>query len=233
MLCILAIVLVFLSTSPANAGAWMREKGSGYSSTTLSATLLQDFSESTYLEYGVSDRLTLGAESNFYAFANGVQSGTAMIFLRRPIGRRDRPSVWAYELGIGAAWSGDIVRPNFRAGISWGRGYQLGRLSGWMTVDASLFIDTYYYYEDHAYKIYAEQIVKIDSTIGLNFNDRIAGMVQVFHAAAPDTRATSIAPSLVFKPLKNRPENRLQLGVETQLGNSDNSAFKISFWRDL
>jgi hypothetical protein len=223
MLRILAIVLLFLATSPATAGAWMREKGSGYSSITISTTLSRDFSESTYLEFGVRDDLTLGAEVAFYAFSNGVQSGSATVFLRRPIGGDDRPSVYAYELGFGAGWSGDIVRPYIRGGLSWGRGYQLKRLNGWGAVDASLFIDTYY----------GEHLVKIDSTIGLNFNDRFAGMIQIFHAATSDISATSIAPSILFKPIKNRPEFRLQIGTETQIGDPDNTAFKISFWRDF
>lgn len=223
MLRILAIVLLVLATSPATAGAWMREKGSGYSSITISTTLSRDFSESTYLEFGVRDDLTLGAEVAFYAFSNGVQSGSATVFLRRPIGKAGRPNVWAYELGFGAGWSGDIVRPYIRGGLSWGRGYQLKRLNGWMAVDASLFIDTYY----------GEHLLKIDSTIGLNFNNRLAGMIQIFHAATSDISATSIAPSILFKPIKNRPEFRLQIGTETQIGNTDNSAFKISFWRDF
>ncbi len=223
MLRILAIVLLILNISPATAGAWMRDKGSGYSSTTLSTTLAQDFSESTYLEFGVRDDLTLGAEVAFYTFSTGIQSGTAMVFLRRPIGGRDQPNIWAYELGFGAGWSADIVRPYVRGGLSWGRGYQLRQLNGWMTVDASLFIDTYY----------AEHIGKVDSTLGLNFTDRFSGMVQVFHAATPNISATSIAPSILFKPLKRRPNIRLQIGAETQIGNAENSALKISFWRDF
>ncbi len=142
MLRILAIVLLILNISPATAGAWMRDKGSGYSSTTLSTTLSQDFSESTYLEFGVRDDLTLGAEVAFYTFSTGIQSGTAMVFLRRPIGGRDRPNLWAYELGFAAGWPADIPGPYSWGGLRWGGGCQLSVLNGGMWDDAWLSNDT-------------------------------------------------------------------------------------------
>ncbi len=121
----LAILFFLLDVSTATAGAWLREKGTGFSSVTTKGTLSRDFSETTYWEYGVRDDLTLGVEAAFFTFASGAQSGSGMVFLRRPIGKKDRPSVWAYELGIGADWSDASVRANVRAALSWGHGYQL------------------------------------------------------------------------------------------------------------
>lgn len=219
----LVILFFLLDVSTATAGAWLREKGSGFSSVATSSTLFRDISQTTYVEYGVRDDLTLGAEVAFFTFATGVQSGSGRIFLRRPIGKRDRPSVWSYELGMGADWSVEGVRPNLRAALSWGRGYQLKHLNGWIAVDGSILLDVYG----------TNHTVKIDSTIGLNFNKRFAGMVQVFHADLVNSDATSIAPSILVRPIKNKPNIRLQIGGETQLGNAANSAFKISFWREF
>ena len=104
-------ILLILLTAPVTAysGAWLREKGKGFSSNTVSVTQNYDISESTFLEYGVRDDLTLGAEVSFLASSYGLQSGSATLFLRRPLGRQGRPNVWSAELGIGAAWVGDVV----------------------------------------------------------------------------------------------------------------------------
>lgn len=219
----LAILFFLLDVSTATAGAWLREKGTGFSSITTSGTLSRDFSETTYWEYGVRDDLTLGVEAAFFTFASGAQSGSGMVFLRRPIGKRDRPSVWAYELSMGADWSGVAVRPNIRGALSWGRGYQLRQLNGWMAVDGSIKLDVYD----------ASHTIKIDSTVGLNFNDRFSGMIQVFHANTANSTATSIAPSFVVKPIKSKPNIRLQIGGGTELGDVINTGFKISFWREF
>ena len=219
----LVILLFLLDVSTANAGAWLREKGSGFSSVTASSTLFRDISQTTYFEYGVRDDLTLGAEVAFFTSAAGVQSGSAKIFLRRPIGKRDRPSVWSYELGMGADWSSDGIRPNLQAALSWGRGYQLKHLNGWIAVDGSILLGVYD----------ANHTAKIDSTIGLNFNERFAGMIQVFHSEMVNINATSIAPSILVRPIKRRPDIRLQIGGETQMGNADNSVLKLSIWREF
>ena len=132
-------ILLILLTAPVTAysGAWLREKGKGFSSNTVSVTQNYDISESTFLEYGVRDDLTLGAEVSFLASSYGLQSGSATLFLRRPLGRQGRPNVWSAELGIGAAWVGDVVTPNVKAGLSWGRGFTLAEKNGWITIDRS------------------------------------------------------------------------------------------------
>ena len=82
---ILLLGLLQLPT-PAQGGAWLREKGTGFTSTTVNVTRSYDISESTFMEYGVRDDLTLGAEVGFLASSIGLQSGFASVFLRRPLG---------------------------------------------------------------------------------------------------------------------------------------------------
>lgn len=222
MVRILAFLISAMLASPAASGAWMREKGTQFSSHSFSITPSYDASQTTFLEYGARDDLVLGAEISFTAPPHSDTSGSARVFLRRPLLGTDRPSVWAYELGFGISWAGDVTNPNLRTGLSWGRGYKLGQRNGWMAVDASIMFDLYQ----------ADQTVKIDSTIGLNFNDRFSGMFQVFHTVTPSTQLTLVAPSIVFRPLKNKPAIRVQICGETQIGNLRNAAFKISLWRD-
>lgn len=223
MVRLLTLLVAMFCASPAASGAWLREESRGFSTVTGSLAATGAVYQSSYLEFGVRNDLTLGAETGFSALATGVQSGFATVFLRRPIGHRDRPSVWAYELGMGAAWTGELVNPYLVTGLSWGRGYQLKGFDGWVSVDTSLNWDVYY----------ADHQIKIDSTIGLNFNNRFSGMVQIFGAGNKTGHATSLAPSFVIKPLKNHPGLSLQIGGRTQLGNPANSAIRISVWREF
>ena len=57
---ILLLGLLQLPT-PAQGGAWLREKGTGFTSTTVNVTRNYDIAESTFMEYGVRDDLTLGS----------------------------------------------------------------------------------------------------------------------------------------------------------------------------
>lgn len=218
------LILWFVfAAQAASAGAWLRDEGAGFSSVTGGVTAMLDISEETFIEYGVRDDLTLGMELSFIHFTTGMQSGAASIFLRRPIGKGDRPSKWAYELGLGAGWVGPAVQPLARAGLSWGRGFTLHHTNGWAAVDASV---TWAVYDN-------EPLFKLDGTIGVNVTDRVSGMVQVFHVRTLGVSATSIAPSIVFSPLRKRKNLRLRIGAETQVGNSMNFALKLGLWRDF
>ena len=223
MLRILMFLFSVLLAHSAFAGAWLREKETGFSSLTVSGSMVREFGQTTYLEYGVRDDVTLGADVGFLALPDGSRSDYATLFVRRPIGVQDGPNVWAYELGIGAGWTGETVNPYLRTGISWGRGFTLGKRGGWMGVDAAIQWDVYD----------TNHLIKLDSTVGMNFNDRFSGMVQIFHARVNDNAITSIAPSIIFRPLKNKPHIRLKVGTETQIGSSKATTFKVSFWRDF
>jgi len=163
---ILLIVAFSVSVSlatPAFSGAWLREKGTGFSSVSASAEIAQNITQTIYLEYGVREDLTLGAEVGSTLSANGTQSGSATVFLRRPIRANDGPTVWSYELGIGAGWTGYAISPSLKTGLSWGRGYKINQMNGWMAVDASVLLDVYS--ADYSAKIDATFIGPFDKTI--------------------------------------------------------------------
>ena len=201
----------------------MREKDHGFSATTANIGFAHDFGQTSLLEYGVRGDLTLGTEINLSRASNGATSGSALLFLRRPIGPTNRPNVWAYVLGFGGGWTGEIIRPTLFSGLSWGHGLSLHNLNGWMAVDTSVTWDLYF----------ADHLAKIDSTVGLNFTDRFSGMVQVFHARIPGFSTTSVAPSIVFRPIKDKPDIRLQIGGEMLIGAPQTRAIKLSFWREF
>ena len=206
-------------TTAADAGAWLREKGSSFTSSTLSATWLGDTASTSYLEYGLRDDLTIGTD---IATANshlGVQTGYGMFFIRRPLGRNDAVHKWAYELGIGAAWIDQLVLPYVKTGLSWGRSIKLHETNGWIAVDASMNWEV----------STGHHLAKLDATVGLNLTEATTGMLQLYIGNLDDNTYASIAPSLVFHPRKTK--FRIQIGAESQLGDLDNSALKIGIWR--
>tara|TARA_R110002033_G_scaffold67173_3_gene118168 strand:- start:39 stop:746 length:708 start_codon:yes stop_codon:yes gene_type:complete len=215
--------LFLILYSPAFAGAWLREKGTGFTSSTASATLSRDLGQTTYLEHGVRDDVTLGAELSFHTAASGLQSGFASFFVRRPLVKQRWPHVWAYELGMGVRWTGNLVLPNLKAGISWGRGYSLNEIDGWMAIDTSVLWDLYN----------SEYLAKIDGTLGMNFTPRLTGMLQLFYSGWTRADATYFAPSIVFRPVKARPHVRLQVGAETLIGEPTSVTLKFSLWRNF
>ena len=219
----LATFLFLLSYLPAFAGAWLRESGTGFISSTAIASLNRDLGQTTYLEYAVRDDVTLGAELGFHTAASGRQSGTASFFVRRPLVKQRWPNVWAYELGMGVGWTGDLVLPNIKAGISWGRGYRLNEINGWMAIDTSVLWDVYK----------GEYLAKLDGTLGVNFTPRLTGMLQVFYSGWADADATYFAPSVVFRPLTARPQIRLQVGAKTLIGEPTSVTLKFSLWRNF
>lgn len=207
--------------SSADAGAWLREKGSSFTSVSFGSTWFRDTTNTSYLEYGLRDDLTIGADIGYATSQKGKQSGYGTIFMRRPLGQNKGPNQWAYELGVGAAWVGEAVLPYLKTGVSWGRGIKVRETHGWMAVDASMTWDV----------TSGLHLAKVDSTVGMNFTDITTGMVQFYLANLDQKTYASIAPSLVFKPRKG--QLRFQIGAESQLGNFENTAIKLGLWRDF
>ncbi|QUJ76657.1 hypothetical protein KDD17_00850 [Sulfitobacter albidus] len=217
------ITVGLCATLPAtvNAGAWLRERGKGFMSFSFASTVDLDTVSQTFIEYGYSDAMTLGADIGFVRPRNGFQGGFATLFATRAITPPDAQSKWSYTIGVGANWANDLVLPHIQTGISWGRGIKLGEKYGWATVDANVFWDV----------TYALHVSKLDGTVGLNFTDHVAGMMQIYFVHAAGTSATTLAPSLILSP-KEGPF-RIQIGAETALGDISGSVLKLGLWRDF
>lgn len=216
------IFIMLLCAGPtAQAGPWLREKGSTFSSVSVNATYLGDFGTATYLEYGWRDHMTIGADISTLTSREGTRSGSATLFLRRALGPNTGQNRWAYDLGVGTAWEGDLILPHLKTGVSWGRGYKLREKSGWMTVDAAITWDL----------SHGEHAGKLDATVGMNFSDRTTGMLQLYLAHLDHKFFATIAPSVVIKP-GNR-KFKIQIGTETPTDDPENTALKLGIWREF
>ncbi len=213
------IFLTLLLAAPAVGGPWMREKGTGFSATSSSISYFLETANTTYLEFGLRDDLTIGADVGYFTDRSGTQSGHATAFLRRPLGRTDGSHKWAYELGLGARWVGPTVLPHLKTGLSWGRGIKLRQKDGWMNVDASVMWDLGV----------SRQQTKVDATLGLNFTKQFTGMVQLNLSYADNTATAKLSPSVIFQRKKGKI--RFQIGAEADLTDVTRSTLKLGIWR--
>lgn len=211
---------LFLSAR-ANAGAWMREEGTGFASSTFTINRLRDHSSGTYVEYGWRQDITLGLDLSFASNHLGYQSGAATAFLRRPLNFGSDRNKWAYEVGAGAAWVQDIVLPHVKLGLSYGRGLEVAGKTGWLAVDSGMFWDL----------TSGQSITKIDGTLGINFTEVTAAMTQIYFSRVLGDEFTTFAPSLLISP-KGR-KYTLQLGIETSMFRRAEPSVKFGLWRDF
>ena len=139
---IYALTVATLTGSTAWAGAWPREEGTYFLSLGGNVLLFGDaarpvhYDPTIYLEYGLTERLTLGLDG--YTADKG-EAGSLLAFARYTFGRTDRPSRIALSLGAGGTLvpTGGID-PTLRIGAHWGRGMDWG----WIAADYSLTLGT-------------------------------------------------------------------------------------------
>lgn len=215
-----AFTLLAQIPAPATAGPWLAESGSTFTSVSTTLNYQLDVTRNTYLEHGLNDHLTLGAELILANDRFGSRQGGATLLLRRPLDMGAAPHLFAYELGLGARWANDMTHSHVQAGLSWGRGFEWRGTSGWATVDSALRMGV----KDSGY------LIKVDGTIGLNFTPALAAIGQIYLYQSEAGNGATLAPSIVWRYLKAR-DSRIQIGVETPLNRPEQTAAKIGLWQ--
>jgi hypothetical protein len=217
------VLLALVHGTTAQAGPWLREKGSTFTSTSISSSLGRDANSSGYLEFGITPDTTVGLDLGFSQNRTGRKLAFGTLFIRRQLGGTAGPSRWAYELGIGGTYAGAAqpVEPHVKTGLSYGRGIQLAGKSGWLVTDAAVLWELEQ--DDH--------VTKIDTTLGLNFSDQFSGMVQLNFARQGSETFTFLEPSLVIAPFDTGL--KIQAGIVAPLDEPDNSALKLGIWQEF
>ncbi|MGR3375206.1 hypothetical protein [Salipiger abyssi] len=135
----IAPVLLFIfylafNGPPLQAGAWPREQGRAFVSTSVRLFWPQDIASWTsrqptgqyytfYGEYGLTNRLTLGAD-----LGRSVSGqGKSVLFLRVPLHMRNARLKIATELGLGVIDGQSVLRPGLSVG--------LGLRNGWLSAE--------------------------------------------------------------------------------------------------
>ncbi len=187
------IVLLFtawaVSAGDASAGAWPRGEGETFLSLSYQPDIAGTGDSnyvSAYYEYGATTKLTIGVDGGYQA--TNSDAG-AVFFARYPIGATDGVNVFAVELGLGTAMSNGTTVSLVRPGLSWGRGYNLGAVSGWMGVESS-----------YAFKSDETLLGKVDTTFGVSHPDGSLSIMQLQFSRPSDADSSfAIAPSYVAK----------------------------------
>ncbi len=205
----LCCLLAWLAAAPAAAGAWLRDEGSGFSSWTAKVQHGADTKGygTYYLEYGATPDLTVGLD------LGGDETGDykALAFVLMPISR-DSLHV-AFQLAVGVLEDD----PAFRPGLSFGRGFSIGGLSGWTNVDLRAAVGP------------GDVDLAIDATLGVNMWEGTKTIWQVQHGGQvhrPDFLRLEAA--VVWQVA---PKIDLEAGLTTGLEDSEDFGVKFGFWR--
>lgn len=217
----LTLLACQLCATTGQAGPWLRDKGASFVSSSFSATYFYDLTQSTYIEYGLREKLTLGIDLSTAQSRFGLRSGSATAFLRFPLGDVTEWGRLAYDLGAGASWTDAFISPHVRAGLSWGRGFTLGARNGWLTVDAAA---------QWEFGL-SQEVIKLDATAGFDFTEATTGMAQIFITYTEGETYANFAPSIVLSPRFSK--YRVQLGSEVPFDAPENTALTLSLWREF
>lgn len=215
----IGLAMMCCAGQAADAGAWLREKNSGFASLSFGATQGDTMNASLYVEYGVSEKTTIGVDINAFHSADSETNGFGALFLRRAIGPTDHTNKFAYEIGLGGFFEDENL-PAFKTAVSWGRGLQLGERQGWVNVDAA------YIYEP---TLLTHQ-TKLDATAGLDLTPRMTGILEINFSDRDGNSNTAVEPSLLFKP--SFTDFHFKLGANIPMDNAD-TALELGIWRNF
>ncbi|MCC1492827.1 hypothetical protein J1C49_09420 [Cognatishimia sp. F0-27] len=214
------LLLAMICADAARAGAWPREQGTWFLSGSVTLGWPQDMTTATspeptqqynalYIEYGLSDRLTLGLD-----LGRSVSGGGKTIaFLQYPLRNQDTGLKAAVQIGLGTIDEAPVIRPGF----SLGWGYE----RGWFSADgvAEFGIQT------------QETDWKLDVTLGRRLNrDRKLILQMQMGAPSSDPPFARFAPSIVF-PLNERL--KLETGGVWGVTGDTQMGLKIGLWAEF
>ncbi|SEP77813.1 hypothetical protein [Thalassovita taeanensis] len=215
MLRVLVLILCLLPP-PGWAGAWLRDKGQGFSAATLNVNRTDaglSHYAGTYVEYGLTTRITLGVDAG-----RGVSGDSKTIaFLRRPLRAPKGNHRFAVELGLGEIAGQPVLRP----GLSYGLGFD-GRFgSGWLSVDTVA--------EWHARSGRVD--VKADLTLGLSPTPKLKAMMQLQTGKSMTEPAfLRLVPSVAYR-LGERWH--LEAGLSHTVIGDRETGMKFGLWCDF
>ncbi|PYC47915.1 hypothetical protein DI396_07455 [Litorivita pollutaquae] len=212
------VVLFALLANPLFAGAWPRGQGNGFASVSFQLTdrdFLPPVNTYTalYLEYGVTDKITLGLDTG-----RGVSGkNKTILFASHPLLSTNNGHKFGVDLGFGYLAGEPAIRP----GLSYGKGFSTDKGSGWVAVDTVM-----------EYTLTTGRVdLKSDITFGLSYHPTMKTILQLQTGiSALDPPFARFAPSFVFK---TGEQTNIEVGLAVGLVGDNNYGFKVGMWRDF
>ncbi|MDO6584893.1 hypothetical protein Q4543_05130 [Salipiger sp. 1_MG-2023] len=202
------------------AGAWPREKGTWFASGLVRLSWPQDREtwvsaapsdrySSVYVEYGPSEKITLGLDIGRPLYGTGKD----IAFLRYPLRADDRPLKIAAELGFGRIEGQTVLRPGLMLGYGWKH--------GWLAADALAEIPVQTRAPDF----------KLDMTFGLNLPKDFKVMAQLQtgkpYLRAPDAKIEASLVVPIYRSLS------AQLGGSWGLIEDETMGLTFGLWNEF
>ena len=215
---LIGLMLFLMASTSVEAGAWLREKGSGFFS--VSGTI-RSFSDrmgqenGLYLEYGLTPRLTAGIDIN----QGDSNSGHGAVFVRFPLGKVQGQNRFAVEFAVGAHYQGLTVAPMHKVTLAYGRSLETPLGPGWLAIDLA-----------------AEQrrgnpgtTAKLDATLGFSGEKKLQPMLQLETSRAPSGALNwAVTPSL---RLARKNSVTWVFGVERKFAGKHSIGLKFAIWK--
>jgi hypothetical protein len=211
-------VIAGLIGHAAVAGAWAQEKGAVFLSFGGNVALFEGatrpvhYDPTLYIEYGLTDRITVGFDG-YTSDATEVVNG--FVFLRFPVGPTDGPSRLALSVAGGASEiPGLDIETTGRLGLHWGYGFE----RGWLAMDATTVLGL----------TVGEQEGKVEATWGQTVTDRWTGLLQLQAGIgfSGDTYA-KVTPSVMYDLSDS---TRLRAGFVQALTGDQGSGLMLEVW---
>lgn len=225
--------------SLALAGPWPREKGTGFLSFSVelwesNLPDLPHYYASTFVEYGLTERLTLGSK-----YAMGSEAGTLFDVRLGYSLVQNRPYALSLELAAGERNSDRfLLVPDFETeeisvpfgsiGLAYGRGFTWRERNGWVSTEIAVTVPLG---EEAPSLGLGGETWSWDTTVGLTLASDWKLMAQVF-ALRADTgeQIIKIAPGVVI-PFGE--DNFIEIGARILTSDLQGSALAIGFWQNL
>lgn len=210
----------FLSAAPAWPGAWLREKGSVFSSAAVtifpSSNYGSVYKSSLYAEWGLRSDLTIG----FDAEQHQNLRGHAFVFARLPIAKPGRRGRFAVDIAAGVHHVQTRTWALYKGSLSYGYGFQSGWGNGWIAVDAAL-----------EYRSNVALLRKLDLTVGLSAERLLNPLLQIETTYTSDRPFRWVVrPSVMIRPKGHK--TAWIVGIE-QNSSLDGVGGRFGFWSEF
>ncbi|MEY8842321.1 hypothetical protein AB9K41_25100 [Cribrihabitans sp. XS_ASV171] len=213
---LIALALVWLTAVPAQAGAWLREHGTGFTAATATLRRPQDrfeYESAVYTEWGLTPRVTLGFDIHEHA---GI-AGHVLVFARYPLWQLGDRGRFAAELAVGAShWQADWT-PMQKFTLSYGRSLATRWGGGWLAVDGALEYRS------------GRPIRKLDMTLGLATARHIDPILSIETSQADGTFFWTLTPGITLDGPKGKAT--WLIGLERKSALPDQIGLKIGLWK--
>lgn len=211
---------VMVQMPPVHAGAWLQSEGKAFLSVENGLRVRDTglvFETDIFFEYGLTPRLSVGLS----LLQNNGVDGHLSVFMKKPLGRGDRPFYTSLQLDLGVFRDQRQLLGLSKVTFAYGRGFRWGDGHGWMNIDTAI-----------EYRMGAPSpFFKLDGTLGQSTGARIRPMFKVsLTQIKSQPLIWSISPNLLFD---TKGKVTWTLGLERKNDGDLSNALKFGLWRSF